>query len=94
MERGYKLTYDCFDVRYLESGEAQVTNLDQSRRPVDEDVVTLEVSVDDGRSPGVEEVESAEDLPTPAANDLWFRPKPPHVTGGRGKEGRRKGGRG
>ena len=50
--------------------------------------------MDDGRSPGVEEVESAEDLPTPAANDLWLRPKPPHVTGGRGKEGRRKGGRG
>ena len=49
--------------------------------------------MDDGRSPGVEEVESAEDLPTPAANDLWLWPKPPHVTGGRKTRGGREGGR-
>ena len=81
-------TYDCLDVRSLESCETQVANLDQTRCPVDEDVVTLEVSVDDGRSPGVEEVKSAKNLPTPAANDLRLGPKPPHVTRERGEKER------
>ena len=55
--------------------------------------------MDDGRSPGVEEVKSAKNLPTPAANDLRLGPKPPHVTRERGEKERerereREGGRG
>lgn len=43
-------TYNTLGKRSpLESGEAQVTDLHGSGRPSDEDVVTLEVTVDNGR---------------------------------------------
>ena len=48
--------------------------------------------MDDGRSSSLEEMKPAENLPTPATNDLWFWAKPPHVPSEReteegGKEG-------
>ena len=43
--------------------------------------------MDDGRSPGVEEEEAAQDLSAPAANHLRFRPETTHVTRERRREG-------
>lgn len=64
-------TYDTLCKRSpLESGEAKVTNLDRASGPSDEDVVTLEVTVDDGRRPGMKEVKPFKDLPTPATQDF------------------------
>lgn len=64
-------TYDTLGKRSpLESGEAQVTDLDGSRGPGDEDVVTLEIPVDDGRRPGMKEMKPFQDLPTPAAQNF------------------------
>lgn len=64
-------TYDTLGKRSpLESGKAQITNLDRSSGPSDEDVVTLEVTVDDGGRPGMKEVKPFQDLPTPAAQDF------------------------
>ncbi len=74
------LTYDSLDVRPLEGGQPQVSDLDQASCPVDEDVVALEITMDDGRGPGVEEVQALEDLPTPVANHLGLDGlQPPHV---------------
>ena len=72
-------TYDSFDVGSFECCQPQVTNLDQSRGAVDEYVVTLEVSMDDGRGTGVEEEEPAEDLTTPAPDHLGLGTEPTHV---------------
>ena len=54
----------------LESSQSQVTNLHRARGPSDEDVVTLEVPVDDGGGPGVQEVEALQDLSAPAPQHL------------------------
>ena len=66
----HMLTNNSLDVRAFQSSQSQISNLDQSRRAVDEDVVTLEISVDDGLTPSVQEVETAQDLTTPATNHL------------------------
>ena len=50
----------------LESSKSKVTNLHRARGTSDEDVVTLEVPVDDGGGPGVQEVETLQDLSAPA----------------------------
>lgn len=54
----------------LECSQAQVSNLDRSGRSGDEDVVTLEVPVDDGRRPGMKEMQPLQNLPAPAAQDF------------------------
>lgn len=54
----------------LEGSQAQVSNLDRSGRSGDEDVVTLEVPVDNGRRPGMKEVQPLQNLPAPAAQDF------------------------
>lgn len=54
----------------LEGSQTQVSNLDRSGRSGDEDVVTLEVPVDDGRRPGMKEVQPLQNLPAPAAQDF------------------------
>lgn len=64
-------TYDTLGKRSpLESGKAQVADLDGSGGPSDENVVTLEVTVDDGRRPGMKKVKPFQDLPTPAPQDF------------------------
>lgn len=64
-------TYDTLGKRSpLESGEAQVTDLNGSSGPSDKDVVTLEVTVDDWRRPCMKEVKPFQDLPTPTAQDF------------------------
>lgn len=61
-------TYDTLGKRSpLESSEAQVTDLNRSGGPSDEDVVTLEVTVDDWRRPCMKEVKPFQDLPTPTS---------------------------
>lgn len=55
-----------------ESGQPQVTYLDWARGTSNEDVITLEISVDNRRGPGVKEVESFQNLSTPAPQDLGF----------------------
>ena len=49
----------------LQGREAEIADLDGSRRAGDEDVVALEVAVDDGRRPRVQEVEAFDDLSAP-----------------------------
>lgn len=56
----------------FERGQTQVPDLDAARGPRDEDVVTLQVPVDDGRSACVQEVQAFEDLTTPAAQHFGF----------------------
>lgn len=48
-------------------GQAQVTDLDRACRSCDEDVVTLEVAVHNRRRARVQELQTLQDLPTPAA---------------------------
>lgn len=60
------LTYDTFgEGGPLQCGQSQVSDLHRARGPRDEDVVALQVPVDDGRGPGVQEVETFKDLPAP-----------------------------
>lgn len=64
-------TYDTLgEGGSLERGQAQVPNLDRARGARDEDVVTLEVTVDDGGRAGVQEMQPLEDLPAPALQHL------------------------
>ena len=60
-------TYDCFDFRAFQCRQAQVSNLDKSSGPVNENVVTLEVTVDDWWRACVQKVQATQDLPAPAA---------------------------
>ena len=62
------LTNDSFNIRSLQCCKAQVANLNKTCGAVDEDVITLEVSMDDGGCAGMEEVKASQDLPTPAAD--------------------------
>lgn len=60
-------TYDTFSKRStFEGGQPQISYLDGAGGAGDEDVVTLEVPVDDGRGACVQEVKPFEDLTTPA----------------------------
>lgn len=60
-------TNDAFSKRgTFKRGQPQVSDLDGAGGAGDEDVVTLEVPVDDGRSARVQEVKPFEDLTTPA----------------------------
>lgn len=54
----------------LQCGQAQVTDFHRACGPRDEDVVTLQVPVDDGRRSSVQEVEAFEDLTAPRAQHL------------------------
>lgn len=64
-------TYDTLGKRSpFESGEAQVSNLDRSSGAGNEDVVTFEVAVDDGRRPGMKEVQPLQNLSAPTAQDF------------------------
>ena len=54
----------------LKGGQAQISYLDGARGARYEDVVTLEVSVDNWRGPGVEEVEALQYLSAPAPQHL------------------------
>ena len=63
-------TYNCLDVRAFQRSQSQIPNLDEPRGAVDEDVVTLQITVDDGLTASVKEVETSQDLPTPAADHL------------------------
>lgn len=60
------LTYDTFgEGGPLQRGQSQVSDLHRARGTRDEDVVALQVPVDDGWGPGVQEVETFKDLPAP-----------------------------
>ena len=92
------LTNDSLDIRSFQCCKAQVANLNKACGAVDEDVVTLEVSMDDGGCAGVEKVEASQDLPTPAADHFMLDCfQPAHVAvgweGERGGKGGREGGR-
>lgn len=66
-------TYDTFGKRgSLQRGQPQVSYLHRACGPRDEDVVTFQVSVNDGWSSGVQEVEAFEDLSAPRAQNLDF----------------------
>ena len=54
----------------LERGQAEVTNLHRAGRTSDEDIVTLEVTVDHGRSATVEEQQTFQDLSTPVLENV------------------------
>lgn len=61
------LTYYTFSKRgTFESGQPQISNLDRASWAGDEYVVTLQVTVDDGRCACVQEMKAFEDLSTPA----------------------------
>lgn len=67
----FTLTNDTFSERgTFESGESQIPNLDRAGGARDEDVVTLQVPVDDGRRSRVQEVKPFQDLSTPALEQL------------------------
>lgn len=84
----WSLTNDTFGKRGpLQCRQAQVSNFDRTRRTSDEDVVTLQVSVNDGRGPGVEEVEAFENLPAPAPENFGLHDlKPLQIPAGRKKK--------
>lgn len=66
-------TYDTLGERCaLERGQTQVSNLDRSCWTCDKNVVALQVPVDDGGSPSMKEVETLEDLSTPAPEHFNF----------------------
>ena len=46
-------TYNSLDVRAFQRGQSQIPNLDQPCGAVDEDIITLEISVDDGQTASV-----------------------------------------
>lgn len=67
----FPLTNDTFCKRgTFKSGKSQISNLDRAGGARDEDVVTLQVSVDDGRRSRVQEVKPFEDLSTPTLEQL------------------------
>lgn len=67
----FPLTNDTFSKRgTFQSGQSQIPNLDGAGGTRDEDVVTLEVPVDDGGRPRVQEVEAFQDLQAPALQQL------------------------
>lgn len=65
------LTDDALGERgLLERGEAQVSDLDGGGGSGDEDVVTLEVSVQDGGAARVQELKTLQDLKAPTLQQL------------------------
>lgn len=73
VEATWGRTYDTLgEWCALERGQAQVPDLDRSSRTCDKNVVALQVPVDDRGGPSVQEVETLEDLPAPAAEDFDF----------------------
>lgn len=65
------LTNDTFgEGGTLESGKAEVSDLDGAGGAGNEDVVALEVAVDDGWRARVQEVEALQDLMAPALQQL------------------------
>lgn len=67
----FTLTNDTFSKRgTFQSGQSQIPNLDGAGGARDEDVVTLQVPVDDGGRPRVQEVEPFQDLEAPALQQL------------------------
>lgn len=67
----FTLTNDTFSKRgTFKGGESQIPNLDRASGARDEDVVTLQVSVDDGRRSRVQEVKPFQDLSTPTLEQL------------------------
>lgn len=84
-QRG-ELTYHTLGKgRSLEGGQAQVANLYRASGPSDEDIITLEVPVDDGGCPGVQEQQPLQYLPAPATQHLGLHHlEPLQVPGGRG----------
>lgn len=74
----------------LEGGQAQVANLHRPCGSGDKDVVALEVPMDDGGRPGVQEQQALQDLPAPAAQDLGLHHlEPLQVPAGGGAAHRR-----
>ena len=60
------LTYDRLCERLVfESGQSEVPDFDGPGWSGDEDVVALQVAVDDGRGPRVQEVKALDDLAAP-----------------------------
>lgn len=67
----FTLTNHTFSKRgTFKSGESQIPDLDRAGGARDEDVVTLQVPVNDGRRPRVQEVEPFQDLSTPTLEQL------------------------
>lgn len=66
-------TYDTFGKGCpLKRGQPQVSYLHWACGSRDKDVVTFQVPVNDGWSPGVQEVKAFEDLSAPRAQNLDF----------------------
>lgn len=56
----------------FERSQTQIPDLDAARGARDEDVITLQVPVDDGRSARVQEMQTFENLTAPAAQNFRF----------------------
>lgn len=85
--RRNRLTYYTFGKRCsFQGGQTQVANLHGAGGPGDEDVVTLEVSVDDGGSPCVQKQQALQDLPAPASQYLGLHHLEPLQVPGGGAE--------
>ena len=64
------LTNDSLHVRSLQCSQAEVSNLHQTRRTIDEHIVTLEITMNDGRCTVVEKIQSLQNLSAPTAYHL------------------------
>lgn len=65
------LTNDTLSKRgTLQSGQPQVTDLNRTCGPCDEDVIALQVAVNDGWGARMQEVQALQDLMTPSLKQL------------------------
>lgn len=87
LRRRNRLTYHTFGKRCsFKGGQTQVANLHGAGGPGDEDVVTLEVAVDDGGRPRMQEQQALQDLPAPAPQYLGLHHLEPLQVPGGGAE--------
>ena len=76
------LTYNTLGKRlFLECSQAKISYLHRTRRTGDEDIVTLEITVNHGWCAAVKKKEALKNLPTPVLQyvDINFL-EPPNVT--------------
>ena len=72
---GKLLTNATLGVRFSQNGgEAEVANLDLALVSIDENVVTLEISVDHWRAKAVEIEKASQNLPTPMLHCPYVDP--------------------
>jgi len=66
-----KPTYDRFSKRSIfQRSQSEIADFDSPRGASNENIVALEISMDDGRRPRVEEHQTFQNLPTPRLENL------------------------